>query len=221
MTGRIPVIEDCAQAHGAQLEAKRAGAWGTAAAFSFYPTKNLGALGDGGAVVTSSVEIADRVRRLRQYGWPSKYCATERGGRNSRLDELQAAVLRVKLPHLESWNDRRRSIAAQYDARLGHSGLRLQAHRGADYVGHLYVLRSKSRVALRARLTSAGIACEVHYPIPDYRQEAIAMPVSLPVTERCCAEVLTLPCFPEMSDTEVEQVCSALLRETDIRVGES
>jgi dTDP-4-amino-4,6-dideoxygalactose transaminase len=220
-TGSIPVIEDCAQAHGAHFDGRRAGAWGIAAAFSFYPTKNLGALGDGGAVVTSNMDIADRVRRLRQYGWGAKYRATEAGGRNSRLDELQAAVLRVKLPHLADWNRRRREIAAQYDAALRTSGLKLQTHGGADYVGHLYVARSKNRSAVRERLASAGIACEFHYPVPDYRQETVAMPITLPVTERCCAEVLTLPCFPEMSDNEVEQVCSALLRETGVPGTES
>jgi dTDP-3-amino-2,3,6-trideoxy-4-keto-D-glucose/dTDP-3-amino-3,4,6-trideoxy-alpha-D-glucose/dTDP-2,6-dideoxy-D-kanosamine transaminase len=226
----VPVIEDCAQSHGAQRDGIKAGAWGAAGAFSFYPTKNLGALGDGGAVVTSSMGIAEQVRRLRQYGWSAKYRATERGGRNSRLDELQAAVLRTKLPHLDRWNDRRRSIAALYDARLQdllapenrHTGKNAGATvQGSEYVGHLYTIRSAKRDILRARLAAKGIASEVHYPIPDYRQEAVAMPVFLPVTERCCAEVLTLPCFPEMTDAEVELVCAAILRETGSGARES
>jgi dTDP-3-amino-2,3,6-trideoxy-4-keto-D-glucose/dTDP-3-amino-3,4,6-trideoxy-alpha-D-glucose/dTDP-2,6-dideoxy-D-kanosamine transaminase len=201
----IPVIEDCAQAHGAAINGVRAGAWGAAGCFSFYPTKNLGALGDGAAVVTSDMDLAHRIRQLRQYGWTSKYSATLPGGRNSRLDELQAAVLRVKLPHLDKWNQRRRAIAASYSQLL-----KLPVMAGPDYVAHLYVIRSPVRDSLRTALASRGIACEIHYPIPDYRQEAVRLSFDLPVTESCCREVLTLPCFPEMTDAEVAQVAETV-----------
>jgi dTDP-4-amino-4,6-dideoxygalactose transaminase len=205
----VAVIEDCAQAHGAHLEAKRAGAWGAAGCFSFYPTKNLGALGDGGAIVTSDAGIAERARRLRQYGWASKYRSTLAGGRNSRLDEMQAALLAVKLPLLDNWNERRRAIARRYDQALGIS----RAREAADVV-HLYVLRARDRDAARDRLASAGIGTDIHYPVPDHRQESArgepwaACP--LPVTEQCCGEVLTVPCFPELTPEEVERVAAAL-----------
>ncbi len=205
----IAVIEDCAQAHGARLGGKRAGAWGAAACFSFYPTKNLGALGDGGAVVTSDAGIAERARRLRQYGWSSKYCSVLAGGRNSRLDEIQAALLAVKLPLLDGWNERRRAIARRYDQALGAS----RARDAAD-VAHLYVLRSRNRDAARERLRAAGIGTDVHYPIPDHRQESARSEpwaaCTLPVTEQCCREVLTVPCFPELTAEEVERVAAAL-----------
>lgn len=205
----IAVIEDCAQAHGAMLQGKRAGAWGAAGCFSFYPTKNLGALGDGGAIVTSDAGVAERARRLRQYGWASKYRSTLAGGRNSRLDEIQAALLAVKLPLVDGWNEHRRAIARRYDKALAASRRR----DGSDVV-HLYVLRTRDRDAARARLAAAGIGTDVHYPIPDHLQESArgepwaACP--LPVTERCCREVLTVPCFPELTPEEVERVAAAL-----------
>ena len=202
----VPVIEDCAQAHGAILEHRRAGAWASAGAFSFYPTKNLGALGDGGAVTTNDPDIAARLRALRQYGWTSKYTATVNGGRNSRLDEIQAAILRVKLPLLDSWNQRRREIASIYGHKQGGG------ERGgpADVV-HLYVIRHPQRDSVRSALRDRGIATEIHYPVPDYRQPAIdADNVALEETERCCAEVLTIPCFPEMTDAEAALVRDAL-----------
>lgn len=199
----VPVIEDCAQAHGAELDGRRAGSWGVAGCFSFYPTKNLGALGDGGAVVTNSAPIADRLRALRQYGWRGKYLAMEPFGRNSRLDEMQAAVLRAKLPELDGWNARRRQIAAGYS-------LPGEEREGPADVVHLYILRHPRRDALRNALRAQGIAAEIHYPIPDYRQEAVAQRIGsvppLPLTEQFCHEVLTLPCFPEMTDEEVRTV---------------
>lgn len=209
---RIPVIEDCAQAHGAELDGRRAGAWGAIGCFSFYPTKNLGALGDGGAVVTNDAELAATVRQLRQYGWTSKYCSDMPGGRNSRLDEIQAAILRAKLPHLDNWNRRRREIARRYSEAF--TGMPITAPAAAidnsSYVAHLYVIRSLFRDELRRKLADSGIATDVHYPIPDYRQQSvaprIATPSSCPVTEECCRTVLTLPCFPEMTEQEVEQV---------------
>jgi aminotransferase EvaB len=212
--GSAPVIEDCAQAHGARLNGRAAGAWGVLGCFSFYPTKNLGALGDAGAVTTADGELAERVRSLRQYGWRSKYRSVIRRGRNSRLDEIQAAVLRVKLPRLDEWNGRRREIARLYDERLAGSDLCLPAVHSDSYVAHLYVLRSRARDALRDALRAAGCGSDVHYPIPDHRQEAMAGEEwkvgSLPVSEQCCAEALTLPCFPELHDQEVLRVIDAL-----------
>jgi len=205
----IPVLEDCAQAHGAQVNGRRAGSFGHIACFSFYPTKNLGALGDGGAVVTSRKGLAERVTQLRQYGWGSKYSVALAGGRNSRLDELQAAILRIKLPLLDSWNARRRAIAARYSKGIKHSKITVPKAHDLEYVAHLYVVRSVERDKLRQHLFDAGIPSDVHYPIPDYRQEAyreLFTGVRLPVTEKACHEVLTLPCFPEMIDAEVDAV---------------
>jgi len=205
----IPLIEDCAQSHGARHRGQRAGSFGAVGCFSFYPTKNLGALGDGGALVTSDPVLAERVRALRQYGWSSKYAATVPHGRNSRLDELQASLLSVKLPHLDQWNERRVSIARRYSREIRHPALRVPAVDDARDVGHLYVLRSDARDALRAHLAVHDIAAEVHYPIPDHRQAILAdhcAGLSLPVTERACTQVLTLPCFPEMTDAEVAGV---------------
>ena len=211
----VPIIEDCAQAIGAELDGTAAGAWGDIGCFSFYPTKNLGAVGDGGMVVTSDEVVAERVRALRQYGWTRKYEATLPSGRNSRLDELQAAVLRAKLPHLDAWNTRRRAIADRYHAAIKNPAVRLPPPSDAAYVAHLYVLRTAEREALRAHLSGAGIASEVHYPMPDYRQPALAGRVAsaeLPATEAACREVLSLPCFPEMSDEEVDAVAEAVNR---------
>lgn len=212
--GGVPVIEDCAQAHGARLEGRHAGTWGAAGCFSFYPTKNLGALGDGGALVVSGGELAGRIRALRQYGWTSKYTAGIPGGRNSRLDEVQAAVLGVKLPYLEGWNRRRREIAAAYREALAGLDLELPPPCGPHAVAHLYVVRSSRRDNFREALHAAGIGTDIHYPVPDHRQPfAQGRPwaaARLPETERCCREVLTLPCFPELTDEEVRRVGDAV-----------
>lgn len=209
----IPLIEDCAQAHGAERAGRKSGTWGTLGCFSFYPTKNLGALGDGGAIVTADADLAARIRALRQYGWTSRYRSTLAGGRNSRLDEMQAAVLRAKLPHLDGWNARRREIAQRYAEALAGMGLALPP-AGSDYVAHLYVIRSRQREPLRAALAAAGIGTDVHYPVPDHQQESMRgvsfRPTPLPVTESYAGEVLTLPCFPEMTDAEVEEVAAAI-----------
>ena len=207
----VPLIEDCAQAHGAEIDGRKAGAWGTIGCFSFYPTKNLGALGDGGAIITNDETIASRVRKLRQYGWASKYHSDVAGGRNSRLDELQAAMLRVKLRRLDIWNQRRREIACRYSAAFDGMPLVVPHASSKSYVAHLYVVRSAARNQLRKQLESSGIATDIHYPVPDYAQKsftanAAATPMTLPVTEACCAQVLTLPCFPEMSSAEIDQV---------------
>lgn len=205
----IPVVEDCAQAHGALRQEKRAGSFGDIACFSFYPTKNLGALGDGGAIVTSRQDLADRVRQFRQYGWSGKYSVALAGGRNSRLDEMQAAILRVKLPLLDQWNARRRDIAGRYSRGIANPKVVAPPVRGSEYVAHLYVVRSKERDRLKQHLAEAGIPSDVHYPVPDYAQAAyrhLFAGTRLPVTEQACAEVLTLPCFPEMTDAEVDAV---------------
>jgi dTDP-4-amino-4,6-dideoxygalactose transaminase len=204
----IPVIEDCAQAHGAERAGKRAGSFGAAGCFSFYPTKNLGALGDGGAVITPSDEIAASMRALRQYGWSTQYHVDRHGGRNSRLDALQAAFLRVKLSRLTGWNDERRAIARRYREALPGLGWAGRTFDDGDDVAHLVVVRSREREALRAALASEGIATGVHYPIADHRQlvrRASSAP-SLPVTEAACREVVTLPCYPGLAGDDVDRV---------------
>jgi aminotransferase EvaB len=211
----VLVIEDCAQAAGASANGRYAGGLGDAAAFSFYPTKNLGALGDGGAVVTSDASVAARARRLRQYGWGRKYEVTDAGGRNSRLDEIQAAVLRVRLPRLEQLNRRRREIARRYAEALAGTSVTMAQDGDRDYVAHLAVLRSTRRTELAQALSARGVATETHYPIPDHRQRILGRPwVRLPVSEAACREVLSLPCFPELEPEELELVCAALLEVT-------
>jgi dTDP-3-amino-2,3,6-trideoxy-4-keto-D-glucose/dTDP-3-amino-3,4,6-trideoxy-alpha-D-glucose/dTDP-2,6-dideoxy-D-kanosamine transaminase len=207
----VPLVEDCAQAAGARAAGGSAGSFGDAAAFSFYPTKNLGALGDGGAVATDRPEVAERVRRLRQYGWGSKYRVSERGGRNSRIDELQCAVLRGRLGALEAGNARRREVCGRYAEALAGTPVGMMHDGGSDFVGHLAVARTADRAAFAAALRERGVATDVHYPVPDHRQPALADPaVSLPVTERAADEVLSLPCFPELTDGEVDHVCAAI-----------
>ncbi len=208
----VPLIEDCAQAHGATLQGRRAGSWGRLGCFSFYPTKNLGALGDGGAVVTSDAALAERLRALRQYGWVRKYEVALAGGVNSRLDELQAAVLAAKLPRLDAANARRRAIAARYSAALADLPLRCPPAPGAEHVMHLYVVRTPRRAALQAHLAALGIARDVHYPIADHRQPIWAHrpPPSLPVTESACAQVLSLPCYPGLSDAQADAVIAGV-----------
>lgn len=207
------VFEDCAQAHGAQdASGRRAGSFGKAASFSFYPTKNLGAIGDGGAVVTNDPQVADTLRKLRQYGWTTKYRNELSGGRNSRLDEMQAAFLRIMLPHLEGWNARRRQIANRYSLEIRNERIRVPATSGEDYVGHLYVVQATDRARLQQYLADAGIASDVHYPVSDHRQPVFGnryITTHLPITEAACEGVLTLPCFPELADSEVTRVIEA------------
>ena len=207
----VRVLEDCAQAAGARAAGVLAGAVGDAAAFSFYPTKNLGALGDGGAVATSEQALAARVRRLRQYGWGVKYEIAEDRGGNSRLDEIQAAVLRTRLPHLDQSNRRRREIARRYAEALASTPLSMVHEDGEDYVAHLAVVRTAHRGQLAAELAAHAIGTAVHYPRPDHKQAFLCTAeTGLPVTERACTEVLSLPCFPELENEEVDSVCSAL-----------
>ena len=207
----IAVVEDCAQAPGAHQDGRYAGSFGDAAAFSFYPTKNLAAIGDGGAVATSDEEVAARARRLRQYGWGVKYRVEEDGGWNSRLDEIQAAVLRVRLPKLDEQNRLRREVARSYAAALSSSSLQMVQDGGGDFVAHLTVIRAPDRSAFAQALRERGVSTATHYPVPDHRQRIIGAPaVSLPVTEVASEQVLTLPCFPELEREEIEIVCAAL-----------
>jgi dTDP-4-amino-4,6-dideoxygalactose transaminase len=207
----IRVIEDCAQAHGAEWEGRKAGTFGDAAAFSFYPTKNLGALGDGGAVVTNNEDLAQRLRTLREYGWEQRYVSSV-AGVNSRLDELQAAILRVKLRHLDEDNQRRASIASLYSGALtGHEAIIVpETDSRAKHVYHQYVVRARSREALQTFLKENGIGTGIHYPVPVHQQPAYAGRIrsagSLQRTETVAHEILSLPMFPELPAHEVNMV---------------
>jgi dTDP-4-amino-4,6-dideoxygalactose transaminase len=210
----IPVIEDCAQAHGATYQGRIAGSIGVCGCFSFYPTKNLGALGDGGAVVTNDDQLAATLRQLREYGWERKYYTARLGGLNSRLDEIQAAFLSAKLPHLPAWNARRRQIAALYGELLEGSGLILpEPPANGEHVYHLYVVRTTERERLRTGLRERGIGCDIHYPLPAHQQRVyahFAPRLGLPVTERLADELLSLPIYPELSDDEVRTVAATV-----------
>jgi dTDP-4-amino-4,6-dideoxygalactose transaminase len=211
----VPVIEDCAQSHGARLGAKRLGSLGEMAAFSFYPTKNLGAIGDGGAILLDDRRLHERLRAYRQYGWGAAR-VSQTVGACSRLDELQAAILRVKLARLERDNARRRQIAALYQEHLAPLPLILPWLRpDALPVFHQYVLRSSQRDALRAGLDRRGVNTNIHYPVPVHLQPAyrgrVALgPSALPRTEQAAGEVLSLPMYPQLSDRQIERVCSAV-----------
>jgi dTDP-4-amino-4,6-dideoxygalactose transaminase len=209
----LAVIEDCAQAHGASYQGRRLGLWGDLACFSFYPTKNLGALGDGGAVVGRDPARMARVRLLREYGWtPQARYVSQVAGMNSRLDELQAAILRVKLRHLDAWNATRRARAAAYADLLPPTVTRPVELPGCEHVYHLYVVRSPQRDALRAALTAAGIGTGIHYPVPVHRQPAYAAHAAraLPHTEQAAAEILSLPMHPLLTVAEVARVADVV-----------
>lgn len=211
----IAVVEDCAQAHGAVMAGRMAGSWGQNAAFSFYPTKNLAAVGDGGIVTTWSDDVAERLRKFRQYGWRERY-TSETWGTNSRLDELQAAILRVRLPSLDDDNHRRRRIANEYRHGLGSAKIQLpDGAQGDDHVLHQYVVRSTRREDLRSHLHARGVGTLVHYPVPVHLQPAfagrLAAPGSLPQTEAAAREVVSLPMFPQMTDGQIRSVVSGVL----------
>lgn len=210
----IALIEDGAQAHGARNAAGRAGSFGDLATFSFYPTKNLGAMGDGGAIVTRNAEQAQAIRELAQYGWTRRYEATRPGGRNSRLDELQAAVLNVRLPHLETWNERRRAVVRRYREATRSTSLKwVSAPIPADAC-HLCIVRHPHREQVREALQQAGIATGIHYPWLDVDQPALAQGSwrSDDLTESRLAqpEIFTLPCFPQMTEAEIVHTCQTL-----------
>jgi len=212
---KLKVIEDAAQAHGALYKGKRTGSLGNAAGFSFYPGKNLGALGDGGAVTTNDDELADRVRTLRNYGSTDKY-VNEVPGFNSRLDEIQAAFLRVKLKYLDEWNRRRAEIANHYKSRLASTNLILPyVPEWAAPVWHLYVVRSDKRDVLQKRISEAGIDTLIHYPIPPHLQEAYSnlgyRKGDFPITEKLAGEVLSLPIGPHVGDLQQSQTILAII----------
>lgn len=215
-TRNIYVIEDCAQAHGAEWNGKKIGTYGIVGCFSFYPTKNLGAIGDAGAVITNNPVIADRIRSLRQYGWNSERVSIEPSG-VSRLDEIQAAILRVKLPLLDAQNERRRHIADVYREHLSQVNMVVPTERrGARHVYHLFVVRIKSRDAAILHLNSLGIFPGIHYSLPvhlhpSYTRFAPLDPNGLKTTESLSKEILSLPMFPELNDSEIERVCEGML----------
>lgn len=205
------VIEDCAQSHGATFAGRTTGAWGELGAFSFYPTKNLGALGDGGAVVTNDLALAEKIRSLREYGWQERYIS-HRPGMNTRLDELQAAILRVKLQHLTYENERRREVARIYDRLLGRLPLCLpKTDPRVAHVFHQYVVRHERRDELRAFLKENGVSSLIHYPVPVHLQPAYQGRIEiasggLKHTEQAACEVLSLPMHPHLTEAEAECV---------------
>lgn len=212
----LRVVEDAAQAHGARYKGKRIGAHGDIVCWSFYPGKNLGALGDAGAITTNDAALAERVALLRNYGSRQKY-VNEEPGVNSRLDPLQAAVLRVKLDVLDAWTGRRRAVAAAYAGGLADAGLILpHVPDWAEPVWHLYVVRSPARDALQARLSEAGVGTLIHYPIPPHCQAAYAemglAPEALPLARRLAGEVLSLPIGPHLAVEDVQTVIRATAR---------
>jgi len=212
---RATLVEDAAQCHGALSGTRTIGSIGKVAAFSFYPTKNLGAIGDGGMVVTGDDGLAERLRALRQYGWRKRYIS-DIIGVNSRLDEIQAAVLRVRLTMLEAENQRRREIAAAYDKGLAGLPLKLLGRQpGATHVFHQYVIRTEKRDALQQALRGRGIGTNIHYPVPVHLQPAyqgrLAIgPSGLGETERAAREVLSLPIFPQLTEDQVGRVIAGV-----------
>ncbi|MCX6053983.1 MAG: DegT/DnrJ/EryC1/StrS family aminotransferase [Chloroflexi bacterium] len=211
----LRVVEDCAQAHGAQIGEKKVGTFGDVSCFSFYPTKNLGALGDGGIVATNSEELADRIRKVREYGWKDRYIS-QIPGVNSRLDELQAAILLVKLPHLIADNQKRRNLAEQYCRELESSPFGLpEKIEGTTSVMHLFVIEHERRDALIKYLEGFGIGSGIHYPQAVHQQPAYIGRFkgreSLPQTERLVQRIISLPIYPELQEDQVHRVCQKLL----------
>lgn len=209
----LVVIEDAAQAHGAELNGKRVGGWSRAATFSFYPGKNLGAYGDAGAVVTSDDALAERIRKLRDHGRMSKY-THDIVGYNHRMDGIQGAALSVKLKYLEGWNERRRALAARYDAAFRPKGFKtIEPTSGSLPAYHLYVVEMENRERVRAALADCGISSGVHYPVPLEKQIAFApwAGASLPVTERAADRILSLPICGDLRNDEQDRVIAAFL----------
>jgi dTDP-4-amino-4,6-dideoxygalactose transaminase len=207
----VKVVEDAAQAHGAEYRGQKAGSMADVGCFSFYPTKNLGAFGDGGLVVTSDPVLAERLRLLRQYGWAERYVSSIKGT-NSRLDELQAAILRVKLQKLEEWNGIRRKHAVLYGSLLQDAAVVTPVEREyGKHCYHIYAIRAQYRDQLREFLCERGVGALIHYPVPVHLQEAYRDlgygEGTLPVTEQVAAEVLTLPVAPEVTEEQIRQVC--------------
>lgn len=213
-THGFAIVEDCAQSCGAAIGGKKTGSWGDAAAFSFYPTKNLGALGDGGVITTKNHPIAQRLHDLRQYGWRQRYMA-ETSGRNSRLDEIQAAILRVRLPLLESMNATRRAHANRYHAGLADSDLTLPSYRQDEHpVFHQYTIRSKNRDRIRAALLAQNIGTGLLYSCPVHQQPAFRSNIVMPHTDTAARELLNLPVHPTLSSIDIDRVIATILAHT-------
>jgi aminotransferase EvaB len=207
----LMVVEDCAQAHGSQVAERTAGTWGDLAAFSFYPTKNLGALGDAGAIVGGRAELLERCRQLRQYGWKTRYVSEEHG-RNSRLDEIQAAILRVRLSRLPAENAYRRNLANHYLTGLAGNALHLpHTAEGRVHTWHQFVVRTSRRDELKWHLEAKGIIAGVLYPVPVYRQAAYMQPINLPETEHACHEILSLPLHVGLSKENIDTVIAEFM----------
>lgn len=216
----IYVIEDCAQAHGARYQEKSVGTIGDLGCFSFYPTKNLGALGDGGAVIGRNAELLEQIRLLREYGWtPQSRYVSQIEGTNSRLDEMQAALLRVKLQHLDAWNDARRHCAALYAKRLPEQIAKPVERPGNRHVYHLYVVRVSQREQLRAQLQIAGVGTGIHYPVPVHQQPAYqgdhVVVHTMSSTEQAAEQILSLPMHPFLTEADVAYVANSIQNVSD------
>jgi len=209
----LAIVEDCCQAHLATVDGRAVGTIGAAGAFSFYPTKNLGALGDGGAVITNDGALAGRIKRLRNGGQTDRYHHQE-PGINSRLDEIQAAILRARLPRLREWTDARRRLAGVYRAALAHAPVSVPPQSDPGHVYHLFVVRSAARRELQAHLAAGGIETLIHYPVPITRQLALAAagPALCPVADRACNEVLSLPLHPSLHADDLRHIAAAVTR---------
>ena len=209
----VRIIEDCAQAHGAIRDGHHAGSLGDIGTFSFYPTKNLGAMGDGGAIVCNDDDLARQIVQLRQYGWRERYHSFVPYGRNSRMDEIQAAILQIKLPYLNEWNERRRQIVRRYsDAAV--NPFNVWFDNSSAFVAHLAIARHPGREHVREFLQDAGVSTEIHYPVLDCdqpsQQDLPYVVHDLSVSRQAAEEIFTLPCFPEMTDEEISFVCECL-----------
>jgi dTDP-4-amino-4,6-dideoxygalactose transaminase len=207
----LAIVEDCCQAHLATAGGRAVGTIGAAGAFSFYPTKNLGALGDGGAIVTNDRALAERVKRLRNGGQTDRYHHQE-PGINSRLDDMQAAVLRARLPRLRGWTERRRALAARYRRQLAGAAIEPLPERDPGHVYHLFVVSTSDRDALQAHLAARGVETLIHYPVSIPRQPALAgqHPDECPVAARMCGRILSLPLHPGVRDDEVDEIAAAV-----------
>ena len=214
--GHIPIIEDCSQAHGARLVDRRVGSMGDLGVFSFYPTKNLGAMGDAGAIVTSNGSLFEKLRATSQYGWARKYHVQLPYGRNSRMDEVQAAVLSSLLPYLDEYNTIRRGFYERYTSCVG-GGLRPLVYSRGEQVAHLAVLRAEDRGGFVRFMAEQGVATDMHYPVLDCDQEGWRnLPMrldpesNLEISRRAVTEIVSIPCFPLLEDAELTHICSAL-----------
>lgn len=206
----LKIIEDCAQAHGAKYDGRKVGSIGDIACFSFYPTKNLGAIGDGGMIVTNSQELSEKCKLLREYGWTERYIS-QINGWNSRLDELQAAILRIKLKYLLRDNDSRRRIAGIYDKSLpGESITTPIVQNNCEHVYHLYVIRIKARDSLLEYLRKHNVYALIHYPVPAHLQPAYKTGIKLEITESISQEILSLPIYPELRNKEIEIIIQTI-----------